>query len=105
MLEQLYYVYILASKSGTLYIGITNDIRRRLSEHRTRIHQKSFSAKYRCTRLVYIETFPDPGEAILREKQLKRWSRKKKEWMIKTKNPHWRDLADGWHLPEAPIYE
>jgi putative endonuclease len=99
-----FYVYILASMSGTLYIGITNNITRRIAEHRAEINP-GFSKKYGVKRLVYIERFTDPETAILREKQLKNWNRKKKEWLISTKNPAWRDMARGWILPEVQKYE
>ncbi len=101
----MFSVYILASMSGTLYTGITNDIRRRLAEHRAKISEKGFTARYGCKRLVYVESFPDPMRAIMREKQIKRWSRKKKERLIRMKNTHWRDMAIDWILPEAHPYE
>jgi putative endonuclease len=99
-----FYTYILASASGTLYIGITNDIKRRVAEHKAKIND-GFSSKYSCDRLVYIERFFDPSDAILREKQLKRWNREKKEWLIRSQNPGWKDMSEGWRLPVVARYE
>lgn len=86
------WVYIMASRSRCLYVGVTNDIVRRLAEHREGRHN-AFSKRYQTHRLVLLEAFPDPTSAIAREKQLKRWSRAKKVWLIERSNPEWRDLA------------
>lgn len=87
-----YFVYILASKrNGTLYIGMTNDLRRRIAEH----NQKSmpgFTQKYDVTCLVYFEEFADPRYAIEREKVLKGWMRKKKLALIESVNPDWKEI-------------
>jgi putative endonuclease len=89
-----YYVYILASRRyGTLYIGITNDLRRRVEQHRSGA-VSSFTRKYRVYRLVHVETFGDPESAIVREKQLKKWNRDWKIRLIEEANLEWRDLAD-----------
>jgi putative endonuclease len=89
-----YFVYILASKRyGTLYIGITNNLRRRLEEHRLGLGS-SFVRQYRVTRLVHVETFGDPESAIRREKQLKKWNRDWKIRLIEEENLEWRDLAN-----------
>jgi putative endonuclease len=90
---RLYFVYILSSISRVLYIGITNDLERRLIEHRFPIDPDAFTAQYRCTQLVYYEEYTDVNQAIAREKQLKRWKRSKKQWLVETINPEWRDLA------------
>ena len=88
-----YYVYILASKRyGTLYIGITNDLRRRLEEHRIG-KGSEFVKRYRVTRLVHVETFDDPESAIRREKQLKKWNRDWKIRLIEENNLEWDDLS------------
>ena len=88
-----YYVYILASKRhGTLYIGITNDLRRRMEEHRLGMGSK-FVRQYRVLRLVYVETYDDPELAIRREKQLKKWNRDWKIRLIEEENLEWRDLS------------
>jgi putative endonuclease len=93
-----YYVYILASIRRILYIGITNDIDRRVEEHRARLNPKSFASTYRCDRLVHVEDFTDVGQAIEREKELKGWRRDKKLHLIQRYNPDWLDLAP----PEPP---
>jgi putative endonuclease len=90
-----YWVYILSNKSRTLYIGITNDIERRVVEHREKV-QPGFTSGYNISRLVYYEEFGDPDSAIAREKQLKGWLRKKKIALIESMNPEWKDLSEGW---------
>jgi len=89
----LYYVYILASRSRVLYIGITRDVDARLSQHRSGLHPRSFVSQYKVTRLVYCEEFTDVRQAIAREKQLKSWRRAKKVRLIEAMNPDWQDLA------------
>ena len=90
-----YYVYIMASKkNGTLYTGITNDISRRAFEHKTHMNKDSFTARYNVHKLVYMEVFENPEYAIVREKQIKSWTRKKKIDLIKSFNPEWKDLFD-----------
>ncbi|MFH1077984.1 MAG: GIY-YIG nuclease family protein [Patescibacteria group bacterium] len=92
--SRLYFVYILTNRlKSVLYIGVTNDLYRRLHEHRMKV-TPGFSEKYQTTILVYFEATSDVLSAIAREKQLKRWSREKKEWLIGTMNPHWNDLSD-----------
>jgi putative endonuclease len=91
--SSMYHVYILASgRYGTLYIGMTNDPARRLDEHRTG-KGSEFAHKYRVFRLVYVESFERPIDAIAREKQLKKWNRSWKIRLIETDNPDWTDLA------------
>ena len=90
-----YFVYIVCSRSGTLYIGMTNSIYRRALEHKRR-EIEGFASKYGCDRLVYYESFDDVHIAIGREKQLKGWSRAKKLALIESKNPRWEDLAENW---------
>ncbi len=87
-----YYVYILSSFTRTLYIGVTNDLQRRIREHKQKL-VPGFTSKYDVDRLVYFEEFADVREAIAREKQLKKWARLKKERLIKTVNPNWEDLS------------
>lgn len=91
MFRKYFYVYILASKSGTLYIGITNNLARRVWEHKHGL-VKGFSEKYGCEKLIYYEQYQDVETAILREKQLKKWRRDKKEFLIRKMNPGWIDL-------------
>jgi len=96
MREYTYYVYILASgKNGTLYIGITNDLMRRLYEHKNSLI-KGFTNKYKVNNLVYFEETNDISEAIKREKQLKKWNRQWKIELIEKDNPNWEDLAKEW---------
>jgi len=92
---QNYYVYILTNKSKTLYIGVTNDLNRRLFEHKNKIIE-GFTKKYNIGKLVYYETFTDPNEAIKREKQIKGWLHIKKINLIGTLNPEWKDLSEEW---------
>jgi putative endonuclease len=92
-MQRLYCVYILASHSRRLYIGVTNDLPRRLLEHRRRDSPFSHTARYRITRLVYYETSEDPYAAISREKELKRWGRERKLRLIESRNAGWLDLG------------
>lgn len=86
------YVYILASRMrDTLYIGVTNDLLRRVTEHRSGLLE-GFTMKYRIHRLVYFEQYDCPEQAIVREKRLKHWSRAAKIRLIEVINPDWRDL-------------
>ena len=87
-----YYVYILASPSRTLYIGVTNDLERRVVEHAQEL-VPGFTAKYHVKRLVYFEEFGDIDLAIAREKQLKGWRRERKIRLIESSNPGWKDLS------------
>ena len=97
MREYHFYVYILQSASRrALYIGMTNNLRHRVFQHKT--HQfEGFTDDYNAIRLVYWESFGSVGNAIAREKQLKRWRREKKMWLVETMNPKWRDLAADWY--------
>ena len=88
-----FYIYILTSATGTLYIGITNDLARRIAEHKSG-DVSGFSKKYSCNKLVYYEHCENVYAAIEREKQLKKWRREKKQNLIKTINPHWNDLSN-----------
>jgi len=88
-------VYIVASRrNGTLYIGMTNNLARRIWEHKNKV-VPGFTAKYGCDRLVYFELFEDVAEAMLREKRLKEWKRAWKTTLIEEANPRWTDLYDG----------
>ena len=89
-----YYVYMLAAKkNGTLYVGVTNDLVRRVWEHRNDAAE-GFTRRYIVKTLVYFETFEGPEAAITREKKLKRWRRDWKVALIERDNPHWRDLYE-----------
>ena len=90
-----YHVYILASrKDGAIYVGITNDIVRRIYEHRTKVIQ-GFTSKYNITRLVWFEIYNDPISAISLEKELKKWKRAWKVQLIEAQNPRWDDLYES----------
>ena len=94
--EKRYYIYIIASKiNGTLYIGVTGYLLVRSFQHRLKEKKDSFSAKYDVNRLVYYEVYKYVNDAILREKQLKKWERKWKINLIEKDNSVWRDLFDN----------
>jgi putative endonuclease len=91
------YVYIMTNKHNTvLYVGMTSVIHHRIKQHKEKVFKNSFTAKYNLNKLVYFEEHSLVVDAIHREKQLKAGSRKKKELLVKTMNPHWRDLAADW---------
>ena len=92
---QNFYLYILASETKTLYIGVTNDLERRVYEHKSKT-TPGFTAQYEVNHLVYFEETNDVTTAINREKQLKGWRREKKVALIEKSNPHWFDLSDRW---------
>lgn len=98
--EHHYYVYIVASRTRALYVGMTNSIRRRIEEHRA-AQQTGFTQAYHCSRLVWYEHFRYVLNAIDREKQIKRWSREKKLQLIERLNPSWTDLSEVWRKPTA----
>jgi putative endonuclease len=91
-----YWVYILASRTRRLYIGVTNDLNRRVAQHRQGVH--GFTARYQIKRLVYYETTGDIRAAIAREKQLKGWLRSRKLALISGANPAWEDLLPAERL-------
>jgi putative endonuclease len=95
-----YFVYILASRSRVLYVGVTNDLARRIWEHRNK-ESSGFTSQYNVTRLVHCETFLTARQAIAREKQLKGWRRDKKVALIESANPQWQDLAKEWFGGDA----
>src|SRR5216117_2420278 len=90
-----YHVYIIASRSRVLYTGVTNDLARRVYEHKRGL-TPGFTSRYHITRLVYFEEYGDIRDAIAREKQLKGWVRSRKTRLIEQKNPTWEDLEDTW---------
>lgn len=88
-----YYVYILASKSRVLYIGVTDDLKKRVYQHKTKAVE-GFTAKYNVNRLVYFEVTLNVISAVAREKELKGWIRTRKIELIESQNPNWEDLSD-----------
>jgi len=92
----VFYVYILTNRiNRVLYTGVTNDLVRRVYEHRNHLDKTSFTARYNVEKLVYFEETTSSRAAIEREKQIKSWSRKKKDKLVESKNPNWQDLYDG----------
>lgn len=90
----MYYIYMLSNwNNKVLYIGVTNDLIRRMYEHKNKII-KGFTSKYNVDKLVYFEEYNEPKYAIAREKQLKGWKREKKNRLIESVNPEWLDLSD-----------
>jgi putative endonuclease len=92
----VYHVYMMASASGVLYVGVTRDLERRVLEHKTKT-KSGFSSRYNTGKLVYFEAFGQVKSAIAWEKQIKRWSREKKVRLLESRNPDWRDLSEGFH--------
>jgi putative endonuclease len=86
----------MASNSGTLYVGVTSNIKRRVYEHKEHL-VPGFTDKYKVDKLVYVETIGDPGSVINREKQVKKWRREKKVMLIDSVNPEWNDLSQDWY--------
>src|SRR6266481_2961767 len=93
--DMRYYVYIMASRSLTLYTGMTGDLCRRALQHKSG-EIEGFTKRYHINRLVYYEAFKYVNGAIAREKQIKAWTRAKRLALIKSENPSWQDLAEGW---------
>ncbi len=91
-----YHVYILASESFALYVGVTRDLVRRIYDHRRSANLNAYSARHRIFKLVHIETTESIIAAITREKQLKGWRRSRKIALVESTNPGWRDLASDW---------
>ena len=98
--QHQYYVYIMTNKSGTLYVGMTNNIKKRVYDHKNKLVE-AFTKKYNINKLVYFEMFEDVFSAIAREKSIKGWLRKKKLQLIKTNNPDWVDLSIGWYEADS----
>jgi putative endonuclease len=93
-----YWVYIMMSlNNNSLYIGITNDIERRVKEHKEKLNPDSFTSKYNCVKLVHYEDYQNVEQAIAREKQLKNWHRDWKIALIKEENPEFVDLSNDWY--------
>ncbi|MGB4107919.1 MAG: GIY-YIG nuclease family protein [Alphaproteobacteria bacterium] len=98
MIDKIYRIYFMTSENNNaLYIGVTSNLKKRIYEHKNDLID-GFTRKYKCHKLIYFEDFNDPENAILREKQLKRWIRKKKNALVNKSNPEWKDLSLDWHL-------
>ena len=104
MNQRIYSAYIIASRSRTLYIGVTGDLRRRVFQHKWKEYE-GFSAKYNCDRLVWFENYQNIVAAIRRETQLKKWSRAKKITLIERMNATWADLSRDWYEYEPADYK
>lgn len=100
--EREYYVYILTNRSQALYVGVTNNVMRRLEEHRAG-KAGSFTTRYRIDRLIYVESTKYVEGALNREKQIKAWNRQQKLELIATINPDWRDLSEDWRDTSGTI--
>jgi putative endonuclease len=96
--QRTYWVYIMTNRTKTLYTGVTNDLARRVHEHRHR-QIPGFTSRYRIDRLVHAEPFSEVFDAIAREKQIKGWVRARKIALIEEANPEWRDLGKEWFGP------
>jgi putative endonuclease len=96
MNEGCYFTYIMASRSHTLYVGVTSNLQKRVFEHKWKEHE-GFTARYNCDRLVWFERYQDVQKAIAREKELKGWRRSKKIALIESANPVWIDLSRDWY--------
>ena len=95
-MSRTYYVYIVTNRSGTLYTGITNDLERRVDEHKKKLIP-GFTKKYNIDRLIYYEETDRVEESIAREKQIKGWVRRKKIDLIEELNSEWIDLSEDWY--------
>jgi putative endonuclease len=93
-----FFVYIMSTRAKTLYVGVTNDLERRVLEHK--VLSSAFTAKYNVTKLVYYEATQDAQSAIRREKQIKGWLRSKKIALIESLNPEWDDLSESWYTEQ-----
>ncbi len=96
MQDKYYYVYLLTNwNNKVVYVGMINNLYRRISEHKNKLI-RGFTQKYNCNKLVYYESFNDVNAAIFREKEIKKWRREKKNNLVITLNPEWRDLSEEW---------
>ena len=102
MAENIFYVYILSSKSRRIYIGVTNNLERHVWEHKNKLTD-GFTKKYKIDRLVYFEQTDDVISAISREKQIKGWLKSKKINLIESTNPTWEDLSESWHKADSSL--
>lgn len=101
-MQRDYFVYIMASKSRRLYVGMTSNLERRVYEHKHWL-TPGFTSKYYITRLVHIEVFSHVDDAMRREVQIKGWLRAKKIALIESENPTWRDLSVSWYIGDESV--
>jgi putative endonuclease len=96
-MDKQYHVYIMASgRNGTLYIGSTSDLEGRVWEHKNKVDEQSFSARYKVNKLVYYEECGDPHAMVEAERSMKNWNRSWKLRVIEEQNPDWKDLSEDW---------
>ena len=95
-MSRQYYVYIMTNRSRTLYVGVTNDLERRVHEHKSG-SVEGFTKRYKINRLVYFDATSNIEGAIAREKEIKKWRRSKKIDLVEAANPEWKDLSEGWY--------
>ena len=95
--DRRYYVYLFSNRTRTLYVGVTNDLQRRIYEHKSRLVE-GFTKRYYLNYLVYFEETTDVASAIAREKQIKSWRRAKKIDLMESTNPQWKDLSLEWYV-------
>lgn len=99
--DRHYYVYILTNwNNEVMYVGMTNNLERRMYEHKNKLVD-GFTKKYNVFKLVYYELGNDVNAVIAREKEIKKWRREKKDNLVKTLNPEWKDLSLEWDVPES----
>jgi putative endonuclease len=103
MKDNAYVYFVTNYNNNALYIGVTNNLERRLSEHKHKINKECFTAKYNCCKLVYYEYFNSIKLAIARETQLKSWHRKWKNELVEKENPYWEDISLRWEYNEEPV--
>lgn len=96
MWQKSFYVYILTNKSYNFYVGVTSNLSKRLWQHKENFYPNSFTGRYNIHKLIYFEVYDFPLDAIGREKQIKKYSRKKKIELIRSMNPNYRDLGRDW---------
>ena len=100
-MAKTFHIYILASRTRVLYVGVTSGFMKRLHEHRNKL-VPGFTARYNVNRLVYVETTDDAQAAIARERQIKGWLRSRKVALIESSNPQWLDLSEAWYARQVP---
>ncbi len=102
-MSRSYYVYIMTNRTRTLYTGVTNNLQRRVYEHKHKVNQ-GFTSKYNINQLVYYEETNSIHVAIAREKEIKNWLCRHEVALIETMNPTWRDLSTDWYADDSILY-